>query len=80
MTVQEATKAIIDVIVESTEREMEITEKTLLVEEMELSSLEVVILLGDLERAFGIRIPVSKMHNVRTVGDLCQTVISILTE
>lgn len=80
MTVQEAIKAIIDVIVESTETEVEVTEQTELVKGLGLSSMEVVILLGDLESAFGITIPVSRVRRVQTVGDLCQVVISILTE
>ena len=80
MTVQEAIQAIIAVIVKSTETEKEVTVETYLVKELGLSSLEVVVLLGDLEAEFGIDIPVSKVRNVQTVGDLCQVVISILTE
>lgn len=80
MTVQEAIKAIIAVIVKSTETEKEVTVEMYLVKDLGLSSLEVVVLLGDLESEFGIDIPVSKVRNVRTVGDLCQVVISILTE
>ena len=80
MTVSEVKKAIIEVIVMSTETEIQVTEKTHLLKDMGLSSIEVVILLGDLENAFGIRIPVSKVRNVRTAGDLCQVVISILLE
>ena len=80
MTVSEVKKAIIEVIVTSTETEIQVTEKTHLLKDMGLSSIEVVILLGDLENAFGIRIPVSKVRNVRTAGDLGQVVISILLE
>lgn len=80
MTIQEAIKAMIHVIVESTETEVEVTEKTHLVEDLGLSSMEVVVLLGDLESAFGIDIPVSRVRRIQTVGDLCQVVISILME
>lgn len=80
MTVQEANKAIMDVIAESTETEVALTEQTELVQELGLSSMEVVVLLGDLEDVFGITIPVSRIRSVRTVGDLCRVIIAILTE
>ena len=62
MTVEEAKKEIFRVIVESTETELEVTEDTSLVKDMGLSSVEVFVLLGDLEDAFGIRIPRSVEH------------------
>lgn len=78
MTVQEAKKAIIEVIVESTEAEFDVTESTNLFSDMGLASVEVVVMLNDLEEAFGVEIPVSKLRSVRTVGDLTEIVISIL--
>ena len=79
MTINEAKKQIICVIKNSTETEMEITEKTSLFDEMGLSSLEMFVMLGELEDTFNIDIPTLKLRTVRTVGDLCQLVISILT-
>ncbi|MGN0399832.1 MAG: acyl carrier protein [Blautia sp.] len=80
MIVEEAKKEIFRVIMESTETELEVTEETGLVKDMGLSSVEVFVLLGDLEDAFGIRIPASELSQVRTAGDLCQLIISILKE
>ena len=80
MTVEEVKQEIIRVIVEATETELTLTEETGLFEDMGLSSVEVVVMLSDLEEAFGIDIPASELRRVRTVGDLCQLVISILTK
>ena len=80
MTVEEVKQEIIQVIVEATETELTLTEETGLFEDMGLSSVEVVVMLSDLEEAFGIDIPASELRSVRTVGDLCQLVISILTK
>ena len=80
MTVQEAKKEIIRVIKVSTETELDITEQTNMFTDMGLSTLEVVVMLGELEDTFGIDIPASRLRRVRTVGDMCELVIQILTE
>ncbi|MCI7146998.1 MAG: phosphopantetheine-binding protein [Firmicutes bacterium] len=80
MTVQEAKKEIIRVIKVSTETELDITEQTNMFTDMGLSSVEVVVMLGELEDTFGIDIPASRLRRVRTVGDMCELVIQILTE
>lgn len=80
MTVQEAKKEIIRVIKVSTETELDITEQTNMFTDMGLSSVEVVVMLGELEDTFGIDIPASRLCRVRTVGDMCELVIRILTE
>lgn len=80
MTVQEAKKEIIRVIKVSTETELDITEQTNMFTDMGLSSMEVVVMLGELEDTFGIDIPASRLRRVRTVGDMCELVIRILTE
>ena len=80
MTVQEAKKEIIRVIKVSTETELDITEQTNMFTDMGLPSVEVVVMLGELEDTFGIDIPASRLRRVRTVGDMCELVIQILTE
>ena len=80
MTIAEATKEIYAVIKASTETELELTPDTLLFQDMELSSVEAMLLLADLEDQFRIAIPVSSLRNIQTVGDLCQTVLQILTQ
>lgn len=80
MTVQEAKKEIIRVIKVSTETELDITEQTNMFTDMGLSSVEIVVMLGELEDAFGIDIPASQLRSVKTVGDMCELVIRILTK
>ena len=78
MTTQDAKKKIIDVIEESTETELELTPDTEIFADMGLSSVEVVVMLGDLEDAFGIDIPAADIRNVRTIGELSDLIIFIL--
>ena len=78
MTVQEVKKEIIHIIKVSTETELDITEETNIYGDMGLSSVEVMVMLGELEDAIGIDIPASKLRKVSTVGDMCELVISIL--
>lgn len=78
MTAAEAEKEIYRIIAQSTETELAVTEETRLFEEMGLSSMEVFILIGDLEDVFGITIPASGLRSVRTAGDLGRYVLELL--
>lgn len=80
MTLKEVKEEILKVIVESTETELDISESTDIAKDMGLSSMEVVVLLGDLEQRFGINIPVKRLRHVRKVGDLSDVVIALLME
>ena len=75
MNVKELKQKILEVIMESTETELKVTEDTTLYEEMGLASVEAYVLLSDLEEACGVRIPASALRHVRTAGDLCTLVI-----
>lgn len=79
MTIAQVNQAVIAVIKESTETELDITVQTHLIKEMGLSSVEAMLLLSDLEDRFDIRIPATKLRNIQTVNDLCQVVIYQLT-
>ena len=89
MTVEEVKEKTMEVIRESTETELDLTEDTGLYEDMGLASVEAYVLLGlasveayvllcDLEDTFGIKIPASELRKVGTVGDLCRLVIQLL--
>lgn len=80
MDEQKVKEKVMKVIEESTETDVNLTEETTLYDEMSLSSMEVYVLLNDLEDTFDIRIPVSKLRKVHTVGELCETVISEIRE
>ena len=78
MNMQDVKKKIIEVIKESTETEITLTPETELFADMGLSSVEVVVMLGDLEDAFGIDIPAADIRNVRTIGELSDLIIFIM--
>lgn len=78
MKLEEAKKKIIDVIAESTETDLELTADTGLFTDMGLSSVEVVVMLGDLEDAFGIDIPAAELRNIKTIGELSDLIIFIM--
>lgn len=78
MKIQDVKKKIIEVIKESTETEMTLTPDTELFADMGLSSVEVVVMLGDLEDVFGIDIPAADIRDVRTVGELSDLIIFIM--
>ena len=74
MTSEAWKQKIYSVIRSSTETECELCDDLNLITQMGLSSVEVMLMLSDLEDAFGIDLPVSEMRNVATVGQLCQMV------
>ena len=80
MTVEEVKEKTMEVIRESTETELDLTEDTGLYEDMGLASVEAYVLLCDLEDTSGIKIPASELRKVGTAGDLCRLVVQILRE
>lgn len=75
MKTEEFREKICEVIRESTETEYELSDEKYLSGDLELSSMEVFILIADLEHAFGISIPPDRLRYVQTVGDLCDLVV-----
>lgn len=78
MTIKEVRERIIHAIKDFTDADAPITEKTHLVKVLGLTSVEIMMLIADLEDLFGIDIPSRKLRNVWTVGNLCDVVISEL--
>lgn len=78
MTIAELNREILAVVRDATETEMEITEDTHLIRQMGLSSVEIMMMVSELEDAFGIEIPPTELRHVQTVGDLCRLVADLL--
>ena len=78
MTIPELNREIFAIIKTSAEADTDITAATHLFAELGLSSVEVMMLISDLEDAFGISIPASALRSVQTAGDLCSVVLNIL--
>ena len=74
MTNEELNQKVYRVIRSSTETELELSQDLHLITEMGLSSVEIMLLISDLEDAFDLELPVSELRNVATVGQLCQVI------
>lgn len=74
MTIKEINQQVYSVIRSSTETELELSDELHLISQMGLSSVEIMLLISDLEDRFGIDLPVSELRHVATVGQLCQMV------
>ena len=80
MTIEELKSEIYDVIRDSTETELELHEDMHLITQMGLSSVEIMLMLSDLEDRFGIELPLSRLRDVATVGQLCQVVEQVIRQ
>lgn len=80
MTIKEIKEKIIEVIQESTETEVELTEQTHIINDMSLSSVETMMMVSDLEDCFGISIPSAQLRNIRTIHDLSDIIIDVLKQ
>ena len=80
MTIEELKSEICDVIRDSTETELELHEDLHLITQMGLSSVEIMLMLSDLEDRFGIELPLSELRDVATVGQLRQVVEQVIRQ
>lgn len=78
MTVKELEKKVIDIIIENTETEIDVRPETKIIDELELSSLQIMVMLMDLEGELGVDISPSEIGYVETVDDLCQALMKIV--
>lgn len=78
MTIRKVREMIMQVIQDCTDADVPITEQTHLIKTLGLTSVEIMMLISDLEDRFGIDIPGAKLRSVWTVGNLCDVVISEL--
>ena len=74
MTLAQLNDEILDLVLESTETDLPITPETHLIRDMGLSSVEIMLLISDLEDHFDITIPPAQLRHAQTVGDLTQLV------
>ena len=48
----------------------DVTEDSVLMDDLDLSSMEILTVVADLEETFGLRIPEKELRNFVTIGDL----------
>lgn len=78
MTVKEVKREIIRLVRNYSEIDHGLSEDTHLVKTLGLTSVEIMMLIADLEDRFSLDIPDEKLRTVWTVGDLCDVVIFLL--
>lgn len=78
MTIKELNQQIYAVIRSSTETELELTEDMHLITQMGLSSVEIMLMISDLEDHFGIELPIEELRGVATIGQLCKTILETI--
>ena len=54
----------------------EVTEDSVLMDDLDLSSMEILTIVADLEESFGIRIPEKELRGFVTVGDLADYLLA----
>lgn len=74
MTLAQLNDDILALVQESTETDLPITPETHLIRDMGLSSVEIMLLISDLEDHFDITISATQLRHAQTVGDLTQLV------
>ena len=48
----------------------DVTESSVLMDDLDLSSMEILTVVADLEETFGLRIPEKELRNFGTIGEL----------
>lgn len=73
MSREEAFEKIRDILVSITEIDSaEIHEDSSMLDDLSLSSMEVLAVISEVEDAFGLKIPEKELRNFVTVGDLTE--------
>ena len=74
MTIEKLNEHILSLVRESTETDFPITPETHLIRDMGLSSVEIMLLISDLEDHFDINISPTQLRHAQTIGDLTKLV------
>ena len=74
MTIEKLNEHILSLVQESTETDFPITPETHLIRDMGLSSVEIMLLISDLEDHFDINISPTQLRHAQTIGDLTRLV------
>ena len=74
MTIEKLNEHILSLVQESTETDFPITPETHLIRDMGLSSVEIMLLISDLEDHFDINISPTQLRHAQTIGDLTKLV------
>ena len=54
----------------------DVTESSVLLDDLDLSSMEILTIVADIEETFGLRIPEKELRNFVTMGDLVDYLVA----
>lgn len=54
----------------------DVTESSVLMDDLDLSSMEILTIVADIEETFGLRIPEKELRNFVTMGDLVDYLVA----
>ena len=54
----------------------DVTESSVLMDDLDLSSMEILTIVADLEETFGLRIPEKELRNFVTISDLADYLVA----
>lgn len=78
MTIDQVKERVIEIISDGVEYEGTITPDMNLIEEIGLSSLESMVIIGELESEFGIELPIKEVKEITNIGEMQELVIKKL--
>ena len=70
-------KRVIDLFATMSDAD-EITEESELIDDLEISSMDVLFLISSLEEEFKIKVPEKAIRKMVTVGDVAETIIALI--
>lgn len=78
MTIEQVKDRVIEIISEGVDYDGIITPEMNLIEEIGLSSLESMVIIGDLESEFGITLPIKEVKEITKIKELQDLIIKKL--
>lgn len=78
MTINQVKERVIEIISDGIEYDGVISPEMNLIEEIGLSSIEAMAIMGDLESEFGIELPIKEVKDVSKIKELQELIVSKL--
>lgn len=78
MTINQVKERVIEIISDGIEYDGVISPEMNLIEEIGLSSMEAMAIMGDLESEFGIELPIKEVKDVSKIKELQDLIVSKL--
>ena len=77
MKYEDVLKRTIELFATMADTEDEITEDSELIEDLGISSMDILFLISSLEEEFKIKIPEKEIRKMYTIGDVAETIVAL---